>query len=81
MVLVERLLGKGIDLSIYDRGVSLSRLTGANRAYIEGVIPHISELLTDDLAATVAHGDLVVIGNGAPGIPARWRTCCARTSG
>lgn len=66
VMLVERLIGKGIDLSIYDHGVHLSRLTGANRAYIEEVIPHISDLLGDDLAATVAHGDLVVVGNAAP---------------
>lgn len=66
VTLVERLIGKGLDLSIYDHGVHLARLTGANRAYIEGVIPHISELLGDDLAATVAHGELVVVGNAAP---------------
>ena len=44
----------------------LARLVGANRAYIEEVIPHIGEILSDDLAATVAHGELVVIGNPAP---------------
>lgn len=76
VTLVERLIGKGIDLSIYDHGVHLARLTGSNRAYIEGVIPHISELLGDDLAATVAHGELVVVGNAAPefnGVPALMR--------
>lgn len=66
VALVERLLGKGFPLRVYDRNVHLAKLVGANRAYIEGVIPHIADILSDDLAATVAHGDLVVIGNSAP---------------
>jgi GDP-mannose 6-dehydrogenase len=66
VALVERLIGKGFELAIYDRNVHLARLIGANRAYIEEVIPHIGDILSDDLARTVAHGDLVVIGNPAP---------------
>ena len=66
IALVERLIGRGYQLGIYDRNVHLARLVGANRAYIEEVIPHIGEILSDDLAATVAHGELVVIGNPAP---------------
>ena len=64
--LVEQLIGKGFDLKIYDRNVHMARLSGANKDYILNVIPHISELLSDDLAAVLAHGDLVVIGNDAP---------------
>ena len=44
--LAERLLGKGYDLRIYDANVSLSRLIGANREYIEGRLPHLGELLS-----------------------------------
>jgi GDP-mannose 6-dehydrogenase len=66
VALVERLIGRGYNLEIYDRNVHLARLVGANRAYIEQAIPHIGDLLSDDLAATVAHGDLVLIGNPAP---------------
>jgi GDP-mannose 6-dehydrogenase len=66
VALVERLIGKGYSLAIYDKNVHLARLVGANRAYIEQVIPHIGDLLSDDLAATVAHGELVLIGNPAP---------------
>ena len=66
VALVERLIGKGFDLRIYDRNVHLARLVGANRAYIEQVIPHIGDLLSADLAATVAHGELVLVGNPSP---------------
>ncbi|MGF1502936.1 MAG: nucleotide sugar dehydrogenase [Paracoccaceae bacterium] len=66
VTLCERLIGKGLDLRIYDKNVHLARLVGANRDYITNVIPHISSLLSDDLAATVGHGELVVIGNSAP---------------
>jgi len=66
VALVERLIGKGYNLEIYDRNVHLARLVGANRAYIEEAIPHIGDLLSDDLAATVGHGELVLIGNPAP---------------
>jgi GDP-mannose 6-dehydrogenase len=66
VTLVERLIGKGFNLRIYDRNVHLSRLLGANRAYIEGAIPHIADILSDDMDAVLAHGDLVIIGNPAP---------------
>lgn len=66
VTLVERLIGKGFNLRIYDRNVHLSRLLGANRAYIEGTIPHIAQILSDDLDAVLAHGALVIIGNPAP---------------
>ena len=66
VALVEKLIGKGYDLRIYDRNVHLARLTGANRDYIVNVIPHISEILSDDLDAVLAHGELVVVGNPAP---------------
>ena len=66
VALAERLIGKGYDLRVYDRNVHLARLTGANRAYIEGVIPHIAEILSDDLDAVLAHGELVVVGNPSP---------------
>jgi len=66
VTLVERLIGKGFSLRIYDKSVHLARLLGANRAYIEGVIPHIGDMLSDDMDAVLAHGELVIVGNPAP---------------
>jgi GDP-mannose 6-dehydrogenase len=61
--LIERLLGKGCDLKLYDRNVNLARLTGANKAYILDTVPHIASLMTDSLEDAVRHGAVIVIGN------------------
>lgn len=63
--LIERLIGKGYDLQIYDRNVSLAKLTGANRDYILNHIPHIASLMRDSVDDVLAHAEIVVIGNGA----------------
>jgi GDP-mannose 6-dehydrogenase len=61
--LVERLLGKGHEIRIFDHNVNLSRLVGANRAYIFEHLPHIAKLLVDDVDAVVNHGGTIVVGN------------------
>jgi GDP-mannose 6-dehydrogenase len=61
--MAERLIGKGYDLKIYDHNVGLSHLTGRNRQYIEEHIPHLTSLLTNDLAELVEHAHTLVIGN------------------
>ena len=66
VILAETLLGKGYEVRIYDRNVSLARLTGANKEYIERQIPHLSKLLSEDIDEVVAASDVVVIGNASP---------------
>jgi GDP-mannose 6-dehydrogenase len=63
VALVETLIGKGCQVRIFDRNVSIARLVGANRRYIEEEIPHISSLMCDDLDAVLAHAEVLVIGN------------------
>ncbi len=63
--LVERLIGKGLDVAIYDREVSQARLIGANKDYIEREIPHVWTLFRPTVADVLAHGETVIIGNGS----------------
>jgi GDP-mannose 6-dehydrogenase len=66
VILAEALLGKGFELSIYDRNVSLARLVGSNKQYVEEQIPHLSRHLCDSIDDVIARADVIVIGNGAP---------------
>jgi GDP-mannose 6-dehydrogenase len=61
--LVEALLGKGCDLRILDRNVSIARLAGANRRYIEQEIPHIASLMCESVERLLAHAEVLVVGN------------------
>jgi GDP-mannose 6-dehydrogenase len=60
--LVKRLIGEGCQLKIWDDNVSLGRLIGSNRQYIEEVIPHIGSLLSSDLAEVLENAEVVVLG-------------------
>jgi GDP-mannose 6-dehydrogenase len=64
--LIERLLGKGHDLRIYDRNVHVARLVGANRDFILNRIPHISRLMVENIDSVLEHAQTVVIGNKDP---------------
>lgn len=61
--LIEYLIGKGYQVQVYDRNVSLANLHGANRAYIEKEIPHISSLMTDTIDQVLDNSQIIVIGN------------------
>src|SRR5437870_10698962 len=63
VALVEALIGKGCEVKVLDRNVSLARLIGANRRYIEEEIPHIASLMCEDLKTLLDHADVLVIGN------------------
>ena len=64
--LTERLIGKGYDLKVYDKNVSLARLHGANKDYILNKIPHISRLMVESIDEVLEHAQTIVIGNAAP---------------
>jgi GDP-mannose 6-dehydrogenase len=63
VTLIEALIGKGIQLAIYDRDVSLARLFGANKEYIEREIPHISQLMRADIDEVLDASDVLIVGN------------------
>jgi GDP-mannose 6-dehydrogenase len=64
--LAERLVGRGYELLIHDGHVALSRLQGANRAYIASRIPHLERMLAATPEAVVAHAETIVVGSSAP---------------
>jgi GDP-mannose 6-dehydrogenase len=66
VILAEALLGKGYQLCIYDRNVSIARLVGANKQYIEQQIPHLSQHLCETLDEVIEKSDVIVVGNNAP---------------
>jgi GDP-mannose 6-dehydrogenase len=66
--LIERLIGKGLDIRIFDRNVSLAKLVGANREYLLKIVPHVSSLLVDTLDEALDHGEVIVTGNADPEI-------------
>ena len=65
VTLIETLIGKGFELALYDRHVSVAKLVGANKEYIEREIPHISKLMRSSVEEVVNDSDVVIIGNQA----------------
>lgn len=65
VTLIETLIGKGLQLAIYDRDVSLAKLFGANKQYIEREIPHISQLMRSSIDEVLNDSEVLVIGNKA----------------
>src|SRR5688572_21301941 len=65
VILAEALLGKGYEICIYDKNVSLARLVGANKQYIDEQIPHLSRHLCQTIDEVIETSEVVVVGNGS----------------
>ena len=63
---IERLYGKGCVVKIYDKNVSISRLTGKNKSVIEAKLPHLNRMLCDNLNEVVEGSEIIVIANRDP---------------
>jgi GDP-mannose 6-dehydrogenase len=63
--LAERLLGKGKSLSFFDHHVHVAKLIGRNRSYIDQTLPHLAEMLVDDLAE-LNNCELIILCHRAP---------------
>ena len=71
VTLAEELIGKGFELQVYDNNVSISKLIGSNAAYIKQHLPHINNVINDDLNAVIKYGEVIIVCNyeneyGAP---------------
>jgi len=64
--LIERLIGKGFDIRIYDKFVNIARLVGANRDYILNHVPHIARIMVQHIDEILRRSDIIVIGNDSP---------------
>lgn len=64
--LIERLLGKGCDIRIFDQNVSLAKLVGANKAYLMNAIPHVTQLMVPSVDDVVKHADILVATSRSP---------------
>jgi GDP-mannose 6-dehydrogenase len=64
--MVERLIGKGYSVRIYDKNVQLAGLVGANRKYLLELIPHISSLMVPRIDDVLHESEILVLGNADP---------------
>ncbi len=62
VTLAEQLIGKGMQLAIYDPEVHLARLLGANRSFIQKHLPHIGDMLQADISAVIEQSEVLVVG-------------------
>jgi GDP-mannose 6-dehydrogenase len=61
VALVERLIGKGYRVAIYDDDVALPEIRGKNRQFIERTLPHISSLLKSSLSEVVETAEVLTL--------------------
>jgi GDP-mannose 6-dehydrogenase len=59
-------LGKGCDITIYDKNINLAMLTGTNKEYIDSRIPHLATLLTNDSEKLINDCDVIIINTNEP---------------
>ena len=68
--LVERLLGKGYDVWIYDPIIRPERLVGANRQEVMTRLPHVGRLLASSPEEAMKDVDIAVVSSNEPSVVA-----------
>jgi GDP-mannose 6-dehydrogenase len=59
--IIEALIGKGCDISIYDKNINISLLTGTNKEFIDSKIPHLSSLMVNNAQKIIDACDVIII--------------------
>ena len=60
---IEALHGKGYEVRIYDKNVSLSRLIGKNKSVIASKLPHLNQMLQEDMTMVSEWADCIIVAN------------------
>lgn len=61
VALAERLIGKGLDVQIYDPVVNPACVIGANRRYMESKLPHLQRRLAHDPAQALKGAEIAIV--------------------
>lgn len=62
LTLIEKLIGKGYELKLYDSNIILSKLTGKNKEFLHAHLPHINKLLETNIEDVINGSEVLVIG-------------------
>ena len=62
---IETMIGKGFHVRIYDEYVSIAKLVGSNKEYIEKEIPHVSSLMCSSARELIRAADVIVVSNSS----------------
>ncbi len=63
--LVESLVGRGYDVSVYDENVVPQELIGTNKTYLEQQLPHIMSLMRSTVDEVISNSDVLVVTNNS----------------
>jgi len=61
VALIERLIGKGCEVKIYDPHIQLDAIYGSNRAFLLSSLPHIGRSMEKSLEEIIGWADLIVV--------------------
>lgn len=64
VTVIETLLGKGYQVIVYDKNITLSKLTGTNWRYVQEHLPHLSALLVHDVEELIGGSEVIVLATG-----------------
>ena len=60
---IQSLLGKGYNIKLIDENVQMAKIIGKNKSYIIEKLPHIANLLTNDINEAIKWSDIIVFTN------------------
>lgn len=68
VAVAESLLGKGLDVKVFDQSFAIDTLVGSNEREINRRMPHLARLLQDDLQEAVKNCDILVVAHSSASI-------------